>query len=397
MSDLVYIDAAGDKQALDFGVHTYREAAEANLSVPQYLATRFPTNVERNGSAFEQALEQCGVFVKGNKAAGIPSSTLESVLGRSAASGAITIDGVPGSRVMFPAAILSAVEAQLDKGFASPDGVPNAFDQMVAFEDSIQGTRFERPVIDYSKTGKEMSMPVAQLAMPPTMIGITVSDVTRTIPSWAIGVEISEQAQKAWSMDLLSLVVARQARNERNTRAQGYLDALVNGDSDLGQIALDASSGRFSKASAFDSSITTAGTLTQKAWVAFLSQHSTERVITTLVTDLAGATAIDNRTGRPTPAGAGPILDLINPTFRILNAQWPGNVDVYITNSPSWPANTILGFDKRYGIHRVRSLTAAYRATEDFVLKRSTAMRIDNGELVYRLFDEAFDVLSLTV
>ena len=39
MSDLVYIDAAGDKQALKFDLDTYRAAADANLSVPQYLAS----------------------------------------------------------------------------------------------------------------------------------------------------------------------------------------------------------------------------------------------------------------------------------------------------------------------------------------------------------------------
>jgi hypothetical protein len=42
----------------------------------------------------------------------------------------------------------------------------------------------------------------------------------------------------------------------------------------------------------------------------------------------------------------------------------------------------------------VASLTAQYSAIEQFVLKRSTAMRVDSGEVVYRLFDEAFEVLT---
>ena len=44
----------------------------------------------------------------------------------------------------------------------------------------------------------------------------------------------------------------------------------------------------------------------------------------------------------------------------------------------------------------MKSLTASYQAVEDFVIKRSTVMRIDNGEIVYRLFDEAFDVLTFS-
>ena len=42
MADLIYIDAAGDKRALDLSLDTYRRAGEAGLSVPQYLASGFP-------------------------------------------------------------------------------------------------------------------------------------------------------------------------------------------------------------------------------------------------------------------------------------------------------------------------------------------------------------------
>lgn len=391
MSDLVYIDAAGDKQALDFGIHTYKEAAAVNLSVPQYLASRFPTNAERDGTAFEQALEQCGVFVKGDAANGIQSSRLDSVVGRSA--GAITINGTPASRIMFPAAILAAVENRLQAGVHGENSTPDAFDSMVAFEDSVNSERFERPVLDLSGPEAARSAPVAQLAMPPTMLGIKVSDVARTIPTWAIGVEISEQAQRAWSLDLLSLVVARQAAVERMERAEGYVLQLLNGDSDLGQSSLSSIVGKVVTAVSLDATAT-AG-ITQKAWLAWLSRNPTKRVITTVITDLAGAMAIEGRAGRPTSSdNINGVTQRLDTKFRVLNAQWPGEVEIFITNNPSWPAKTIVGFDKRYGIHRVKSLTAAYQAVEDFVLKRSTAMRIDNGELVYRLFDEAFEVLT---
>lgn len=392
MSDLVYIDAAGDKQALDFGIHTYRAAAEANLSVPQFLASRFPTNADRDGTAFEQALEQCGVFVKGDSANGIQSSRLDDVVGRGAA-GAITINGTPASRILFPAAILAAVDNRLKAGVEGENSTPDAFDSMVAFEDSINGERFERPVLDLSGPEASRSAPTAQLAMPPVIMGVKVSDVSRTIPTWAIGVEISEQAQRAWSLDLLSLVVSRQAAVERMERAEGYVLSLLNGDTDLGQASLSSIAGKVVTAASLDAAAV-AG-LTQKAWLAWLSRNPTKRVITTVITDLAGAMAIEQRAGRPTSSdNIGGVTQRMNTTFRVLNAQWPGEVEVYITNNPSWPAKTIVGLDKRYGIHRVKSLTAAYQAVEDFVMKRSTAMRIDNGELVYRLFDEAFEVLT---
>ena len=58
--ELIYIDAAGDKQAVDLGVGMYEAAAQANQSLPQYLATAYPTNADKHGSVYEQLLEQCG-------------------------------------------------------------------------------------------------------------------------------------------------------------------------------------------------------------------------------------------------------------------------------------------------------------------------------------------------
>ena len=61
------------------------------------------------------------------------------------------------------------------------------------------------------------------------------------------------------------------------------------------------------------------------------------------------------------------------------------------------PANTIMGLDSRYAIQRIKNSEAEYTAVEDFVMRKSTALRFDFGEIAYRLFDDAFDVLSLTL
>jgi hypothetical protein len=45
---------------------------------------------------------------------------------------------------------------------------------------------------------------------------------------------------------------------------------------------------------------------------------------------------------------------------------------------------------------KVTSLFADYSAVEDVVMKKSTELRIDRGWIVYRMWDEAFNVLSLT-
>lgn len=387
--DLIIVDARGDKQAVDLSVKMYQDAAEAGLSLSQHLAVVYPTNAEKQGSPMAQLLEQCGVFVKANKTFGIRASSMDEVLNPKTAAGAITRDGIPASRLLFPAVILDIIEDKLSVDY---DTNPNGLTSMVAIDQSIQGDRWERPVLNFTAPEAARAMPVSQLAMPNSMLTITAADKSMRVPSWAIGMEISEQALKSTTLDLVGLAVSRQAAVEGNERANAYILSLLQGDVDNGQVALSAIAGKVQTALALDSTAT-AG-MTQKAWLTWLSQRSNKRAISHVVTDLAGAMAIEGRVGKPVVTGDNPNSPRIDTLFTVVNPTWPTNVKIFLSNDPAWPAKTIMGIDGRYGVHRVTSLTAQYSAVEQFVLKRSTVLRIDKGELVYRLFDEAFEVLT---
>lgn len=388
--DLIYIDAAGDKQAIDLSVGMYEAAAQANQSLPQYLATSHPTNADKHGTVFEQLLEQCGVFVKGDKSMGLKKATMEDMLAPKDAAGAVnTRDGVPASRILFPAVFLQTVEDKLQVDYSTN---PNALSSMIAQEDSIPTDRWERPVLNFSNPEGARSQGVAQLAMPNAMLTITASDKSMRIPSWAIGLEISEQALKSTTLDLVGMAVARQAAVEANERANAYILSLLNGDIDYGMAALSTFAGKVQTAVSLDAAATTG--ISQKAWLGWLTTRANKRTITHIVTDLAGAMAIESRANKPIISVDDPKSPRIDTLFTVINPSWETNVKVFISNDPNWPAKTIMGIDARYGIHRVNSLSAQYSAIEQFVLKRSTAMRIDKGELMYRLFDEAFEVLT---
>lgn len=390
--NLIYIDAKGDKQPVDLHVGMYREAAEKGQSLKQFMANKYPTNAEKHGSAYEQVLEQAGVFVRSDKDIGLKASTLEDVL--SPKEAAITRDGVPASRILFPAVIMDVIEDKLARDYTRN---PNALNTLLAIDESISGDRWERPVLNFSKPEAARGGPVAQLAMPNSMLSITASDKSMRIPSWGIGLEISEQAQRSTSLDLVGLAVARQAAVESNERAQGYILSLLNGDSDLAMAALSSFSGKVQKANTFDSTIVAAGKLTYKAWLKWLNQRSSFRTITHVVTDLEGLFSLrDMYAAERVQSGTKdtPSMDI---GVTIANPTWPTNIQIVLTEDPNWPANTIMGVDKTYGVHRVNSLTAQYSAIEQFAMKRSTMLRIDKGEIVYRLFDESFEVLSLTL
>ena len=390
-NEMIYIDAKGDKQAVDLSVSMYASAAEKGQSLPQYMATLYPTNAEKHGTAFEQVMEQSGVFVKGNKEFGLRPSTLQDVL--SPKDAAITREGVPVSRLLFPAVILGVIEDKLTRDYSTN---PAGFNALVAVEDSISGDRWERPVLNFSRPEAARSAPVTQLALPNLMLSITASDKSMRIPSWGIGLEISEQAQKNTTLDLVGLAVARQALIEGNERANGSILALLNGDVDYGSVALSSIAGKVVKANSFDSSIVAAGALTKKAWMKWLTKNSSYRTITHVVTDFDTAMVLDQLLNGTNNSTNGP-LATITSAVSVMNANWPSNVQIFVTSDPSWPANTIMGLDKSAGVHRITSLSAQYSAIEQFAMKRSTMLRIDKGDMAYRLFDEAFEVLTLTL
>jgi len=387
--DLIIVDARGDKQPVDLSVGLYKDAADAGLSLKQHLSNIYPTNAEKHGSAFEQVLEQCGIFVKGNKEFGIKASSMDDVLNPKEAASAITRDGVPASRLLFPAVILDVIE---DKLAVDYDTNPSALTSMLAQDIAINGDRWERPVLNFNNPEAARGAAVSQLALPNSMLTITASDKSQRIPNWAIGMEISEQALKSTTLDLVGLAVSRQAAVEGNERANAFILSLLNGDTDLGMAALSTIAGKVQTAASIDAAAT-AG-LTQKAWMTWLTQRTNKRMITHVITDLAGAMIIEARANKPVVTTDNPNSKRIDTLFEVINPNWPGQVKVFISNDANWPAKTIMGIDSRYAITRVKSLTAQYSAIEQFVLKRSTAMRIDKGELVYRLFDEAFEVLT---
>lgn len=388
----IYIDAAGDKKPVDLHVGMYREAADKGQSLKQHMATAYPTNAEKYGSAYEQVLEQAGVFVRNDREIGLKASTLGDLLAPKEA--VITRDGVPASRILFPAVILDVIEDKLTRDMSTNQAGLNA---MVAIDDNIQGDRWERPVLNFSKPEQARSGPVAQLSMPNSMLSITASDKSQRVPSWGIGLEISEQAQRSTTLDLVGLAVARQAAVESNERAEGNILALLNGDADYGMVALSALAGKVVTAQSLDSTITTNGQITFKAWLKWLTRNAHYRTLSHVVMNLDTLLALRAMFAAEKVLEGEKDKPGISLNLSVLNPNWPANVQVFITNDPAWPAWTIMGIDKRYGVHRVNSLTAQYSAIEQFAMKRSTMLRIDKGEMVTRFFDEAFEVLTLTV
>lgn len=386
------IDASGTQAEVFIELATYKEAEARGMSVKQLINQKYPTDAN-HGSAFDQILASEGIFFNNDTENGIRATRLSAIFDGTSniSAGPIVRDGTVTSRIVFPAAILSALEDRLAQNYSMS---ADAFDKMIAFDDAINGDRFDRPILNFSDAEKARSQAISQLAKPNTMMQITVSEQSRRIPTMSLGMEISDQAVQNVTIDLVALAVARQIAVQRAERADEHIRYLLVGDVDQNMQPLSSIPGKVVNSSTLDSAAT-GGKLTQKAWMSWLIKNGRKRRITHIVTDIAGAIAIENREGRPTNFNDNPTSNRINNIPTVMNPTWEGAISIYITEDPLWPAGTIMGIDNRYAVARVSSLTAAYSGVERFALQRGTGFRVDSGEITYRLFDEAYEVLQL--
>lgn len=388
-----FLNAEGSVQQVELNVGMYREAARRGMNLQQYINATYPTNAERYGSTFNQLMSSEGIYVRPDRDLGIRPSTLAQILNgpEGGMQGATNVkDAVPASRILFPAVVMGLVE---DKLAANLTMTANAFDSLVAVDESINGNRYEQPVLNFSNAEKARSQGIAQLAQPASMMLITTSEKAWKIPEFSLGLEISDQALQSANIDFLALSLARQAAVQRNERAHNYMLALWNGDIDNGDGTL-ASKGVVYNASTFDAAAT-GGVMTHKAWIKSLMKDGTKRTITHMITDFDTAWAIENRQGKPEVTKDDSKTSRMDTQFSIMNPTWAKNPDIFLIDNNQWPANTIMMIDKAWAIRRVRSLTADYQGIESYVMRRSTAMRFDFGEHVNRLFDEAYMGLVL--
>jgi hypothetical protein len=388
-----FIDSQGATQQVEVNLDTVRAATDNSMSVRDWVNTIYPTNPEAYGDAFSQLCASEGIVLSSNKAFGLRSASLDSVInGRPEMSaGAIVKNPNTQARVLLMPAIGALVE---DKLLGNLEMNANAFDNMIALDTTIADDWLLWPEVNYAGPEAGRSKAIGQLARPGSMLTLTTSEKSLKVPTFSMGIEWSEQATKYLNLDFIALSITRQVAVERNERANSNILALLNGDLDVGQSALSTITNKVVKASHYDSALVTNGSLSQTAWMMWLYTNSKKRKITHVITDIAGALAIQNRSGRPVITGDNPNSPRINAEMTVANPTW-GDVSVFITDDANWPANTIMGIDKQYAIQRVTSTNASYQAQEDFVLRRGSAMRFDYGSISRRLYDDAYDVLSL--
>lgn len=395
--DVTYIDAEGKQQKLSISLEDYRAAQDAGLSLAAYYNQRYDTDMERHGSVFAQFARSAGLFLSENPEFGIRAPTVKAILeGKAVLAGGAVMrpDGsqsqTPAGRLLFPSVLTEVLESSLRDDKESYIG---AFMQAVALTTVVDSQKYDQVVIDFKKPRAARGQQIAQLAEPVRMLTVTTSDRSKKLPVYAIGMEISDQAAAAATLDLIGLAVREHAIEERAYQVMRDFKNLVNGSNDTGDTALPSV-----PITTYDSSIASNGVMTQKAWVKMLRSNWMRRNIDWVFGDLDSYLAVEGRSGRPTRDTEPATDERLNTLPNMVLPGIPGRVNFFpLEDSTILGANTLLGMDSRKGMRRVMYVAANYQATEAFVLRRSTVLRFDWSERVERLgYDEAFQKVTLT-
>ena len=379
-------DDSGQLQEFTPKLEHYAEAFGKGLTLRQHYTQTLSTDEEKYGNVFDQILASSGVFLHGDKHTGLKPPTVASILGhgnpeagmaltRNDGTNALTITG----RLLFPAVVMELADAFLMDDDSSYNAL---FESMVAVNQSIDSPHAFQPLIDVTGPRASRATPISQLAEPVNMATITLSERSMRLPTWSIGLEISDEAARASTLDLVGIAIREQALGERSARVNEAIKQLVDGDVDLGISALSAVD-----ISDFDSSINTSGKVTNKAWIKLLREKWRKQPYSHIICDIDTYLAIEGREGRPTKDtddGTGRLTSLPN----AINPNFPVNLDAFLMEDSSLlGANTVILLDRSKAIRKVTYTGASYNAVENYVMRRSTAFRFDFSEGYFRLFD----------
>lgn len=389
------------RKTVDIELNDYKVAASRNLSLKQLINMRCGDADPAYGSAFDQAVQAIGCYNRVHgQAQGLISPTLKQVYTGMEAGvavnnvqmGTITApdgsDHTPAGRIFYPEIVMDMMRDSL---LRDNSDVEDGFNSMIAITDNVAGSLYTQPKISVTGNENVPAQPIAQGADPATMINITTSQVSRAIPTRSIGLQITDQASNFATVDLVATAIQAQSRGERIRMVENDIAAIIAGDTDAGFGALTGA-----KLNTYDSSITTAGTATHKAFLKMLHADYQKLSIDSAIMDIDTYLAFEARAGRPTQDKDMANDNRLNTGIRPINFSLQ-DLNILIVDTAVVGANTALFLDSRFALRKVVDVTAQYEAVQAFVMRRMSQMRFDYGQHVTRLYDDAFKLITLTV
>ena len=398
-----YIDKTGAQQQVDITAEEmFSGAHKANLTPAAFINQKFADADLSIGPAFKQMQAGLGICSPGSdNPFGLRSASMASLLDGTGGFGANTQQNTTpfgtASRAFTIISVIDAIESAMAKDRTTD---ADNFYGMVGSTLALNSEHFEQPVVDYGTVGgpeTAKAQRAVQGANPPRIAFFKTADRIRRIGSWTVGMEWTQQALRATTLDFVTMTMARYLQVERDERAYRYISDLYNGNGDLVVGAVPAVT-----TTSLDA-LATGGVVTHKSWIKFLARNRKYRKITHAICNIDTYLKVESRTGRPGSNNYDPTLSRIDVNLVSPNQTFGGDVKWIIVEDAASggpvPDNTIYAIDASSAITLVTNSNAAYSAVEQFAMKRTEAMRMDWSEEVFRTFGDtdlrSFDILTI--
>lgn len=378
-------------------VEDYRNASRQGKTFKQLINSRCADADPTFGSAFDQAVQSMGAGNQTHGGKQVMAMTMEQlnsgmVAAPASMNSAINApdgsDNTPAGRIFYPEIVLDIMRDSLT---ADNSDIEQGFNSLISVTTNVEGGVYQQPMINVTAPEGVRNQPIAQGSDPATMIGITASQYTRTIPTKSIALEITDQAARFATIDLVATVIAAQSRGERAAMVDADVGAIINGDTDAGITALVAK-----KLQDYDAAITGAGEVTQLGFLKMLHDQYQKRSLDSAIMSIDTYYKFEQRANRPTVDKDRGMDDRLNMKFKPMNFSL-SDLNILIMDDSLIGANQALFLDSRYALRRVVDVTADYSAVQNFVMRRVSQMRFDYGQHVTPLYTDALQLITLTV
>ena len=380
----------------------YQAASRAGITLRDYINNKLSADADFSyGQPFDQACQSVGIYPRNDRKRGLISPSISQMfagmapgaMGLTATSngpGSIVApggnDGTVAGRLFYPEILMDRIRSSLTRDNSD---VEAGFDSMIAVTESIAGAHYLQPIINITHPEESASQPISQDAEPQVMLSITAAETSKRIATKSIGIRITDEAAQYASLDLVATAVEAQTRSERIRMVENDIKNIVMGSKDNGMTPLVA------KSIADYDALATGGKVTQKAFLHILHDNYQTRNLNAAIMDLDTYLAYEGREGRPVVRDDNGTDGRVNSDVRPMNLNL-GNVPVLLLKNDIMGANMSLFLDTRFALRKVVNVLAQYDAIERFVLRKSSAMRMDYGQHTTRLYDEAFELVDIS-
>lgn len=384
----------------------YSAAASNKMSPAGYLNATYKTDVAKYGTAADQLMASVGLVAPASgtyEAHGRNQPTLADIFQGKAGFEAATSNQGYGNpvglqaRALFPIATLALADLELSKDYEND---ANIWESMIARQISVNGGIFMQPLLIEKTAGGPMQVRPqhrAQGANPTVIALLTTSEKPYKIPSTSYSMEITQEALQATTYDFVTATITRVIRQQRALSTYEQISDVFAGDNDLNVGSL-ASLGFSTTTVALDPACP-ASTITRKAYLKFLARNQRVSRKDNLIMDMDTAIKLEAATGLPIVGSVQAGMPQFAMQTTIINSPL-GSVKIMLVDSAAeggpLPANTILALDSRNALIRATNLQATNTAAEQYAMRRVEAFSIESGEMVYRDYPQAFDVLTIS-